>query len=274
MRQFCEILNYLLPVFYLILIYIYYNIFTGRKKKYEQWTKSLLLTLLVIHGLEIFLRQLFLKSMPLSSTYDALSFLAFSILLVYYVIERSFGNRASGFFILIFAFFPVLFSAFNHHWRSESNPLLSTPTFALHASLNIIGYTALSIAAIYAVLFLIQYKNMKERRFNRFYEQLPPVTYLENMSKRAVLIGIILMGIGIILGHLQTQRFFGKFFLLDPKVILTDIFWLFYLIVFLSAQIKKWPSKVMAYLSILGFIGLLIGGAIVFVSGASFHKFY
>jgi len=274
MRLFCGILSYVLPLFYLILVYIYYNIFTGRKKKYEQWTRILLLTLLFIHGLEIILRQMYLKTMPLSSAYDALSFLAFSILLVYYIIERSFANRASGFFILLFAFFPALSSVFNQHWPVESNPLLTAPTFTIHASLNIIGYTAFSIGAIYAVLFLIQYNNMKQRRFNRFYEQLPPVTYLENMSKRAVLIGIILMGVGLFFGHLQTKQMFGSYFLSDPKVIFTDLIWLLYVGFYLKAKLKKWPSRIMAYLNILGFVMLLIGGASVFILVKSFHKFY
>ncbi len=274
MRLFCEILSILLPIFYLGLVYVYYMIFTGKHKKYEQWTKTLLLGLLIIHGAEIVLRQLYLKSMPLSSTYDALSFLAFSVLLVYYLIERSFNNKASGFFIMIFAFFPAFIAAFNHHWQPEHNRLLSTPTFAIHASLNIIGYTALAIGAIYAIMFLIQYKNMKERRFNRWYEQLPPVTYLENMSKRAVLIGIILMGVGILLGHLQTRQMFGHFFVKDPKVIFTDFIWFLYLVIYLGATFRKWSLRTMAYLNIFGFSLLSVGGATVFLLIKSFHKFY
>ncbi len=274
MQIFCEILSYLLPIFYFGLIYVYYQIFTGRNRKFERWTKNLLLILLFIHGSEIVLRQIYLKTMPLSSTYDAISFLAFSILLVYYIIERSFNNKASGFFIMLFAFFPALIAAFNHHWRAEKNPLLATPTFAIHASLNIIGYTALTIGAIYAVMFLIQYKNMKQRRFNRFYEQLPPVTYLENMSKRAVLIGIILMGVGIFLGHVQTKQMFGHFFISDPKVIFTDLIWVLYVAVYVGAKVKRWSSRTMAYFNVLGFSLLSAGGAIVFLMIKSFHKFY
>ncbi len=274
MQTFSEILSYLLPVFYLTVLFIYYRIYFGNDRKYENKTKIILLGLIIIHGIEIIVRQLFLKAMPLSSAFDAFSFMGFSILLVYYIIESTFENRASGFFILLFAFFPVLFSAFQHDWKAESNPLLSDPTFTVHASLNIIGYTALAISAIYALLYLIQYRNIKEKRFNRIFDQLPPLTYLENMSKRAVLIGIILMGIGILLGHMQTQKAFGRFFYADPKVIITDIIWLAYLIAYLSASFKKWSARIMAYLSIIGFVILLTGMVIVLTVGKSFHEFY
>ncbi len=274
MQFVSQFLSYLLPVLYLILLYIYYNIFTGKNRKYESKTQTLLLVLLIIHGVEIILRQLYLKAMPLSSAFDASSFLAFSILLVYYIIERSFENRASGFFIILFAFFPALISAFNHVWEKESNPLLANPTFAIHASLNVIGYTALAISAIYALMYIIQYKNIKQRRFNRIYDQLPPVTYLENMSKRAVLIGIILMGVGIMLGHFQTKQAFGRYFYWDPKVIMTDFIWLMYLGVYVTSHFKKWSARSMAYLSIFGFSILLVSIIIVFSIGKSFHEFY
>ena len=274
MQIFSQILSYLLPVFYLIVLIIYYRIYFGNERKYENKTKIILLSLITIHGVEIVVRQLFLKAMPLSSAFDAFSFLGFAILLVYYIIENTFENRASGFFILLFAFFPVLFSAFQHDWQAESNPLLSDPTFTIHASLNIIGYTALAISAIYAMLYLIQYRNIKEKRFNKIFDQLPPVTYLENMSKIAVLIGIVLMGIGIFLGHMQTQKAFGQFFYSDPKVIITDLIWLAYLIIYLAAHFKKWSARIMAYLSITGFVILLTGMAIVLTVGKSFHEFY
>jgi len=274
MQIFSQILSYLLPFLYLSVLLVYYRIYFKNERKYENRTKLILLGLIIIHGIEIVVRQLFLKAMPLSSAFDALSFLGFSILLVYYIIENTFENRASGFFILLFAFFPVLVSSFQHDWHAESNPLLTNPTFTIHASLNIIGYTALAISAIYALLYLIQYRNIKKKRFNKIFDQLPPLTYLEDMSKRAVLIGIVLMGVGLFLGHLQTQKAFGQFFYADPKVIITDLIWLSYLIVYIAAHLRKWSARIMAYLSISGFIILLAGMAFVLTMGRSFHEFY
>ena len=269
-----QLLSYLLPILYLAVLFVYYRIYFKNERKYEDKTKIILLALLIVHGIEIILRQLFLKAMPLSSAFDALSFLGFSILLVYYIIENAFENRASGFFILLVAFFPVLVSAFQHDWQAEHNPLLSNPTFTIHASLNIIGYTALAISAIYALLYLIQYRNIKKKRFNKIFDQLPPLAYLENMSKRSVLIGIVLMGIGILLGHLQTQKAFGQFFYSDPKVIITDLIWMAYFVVYLAAKFRNWSARIMAYLSIAGFIVLMVGMALVLTLGRSFHEFY
>ena len=82
------------------------------------------------------------------------------------------------------------------------------------------------------------------------------------------------MGIGILLGHLQTQEAFGQFFYSDPKVIITDLIWMAYFVVYLAAKFRNWSARIMAYLSIAGFIVLMVGMALVLTLGRSFHEFY
>lgn len=268
-----RVLILILPFLYLMLLYGYSQIFFGHAPRYEHKTRVLFSLVLLIHAFELLLRQVYLKAMPLSSIFDALSFLAFSILLVYFLIERIYKNQASGFFILIFAFFPILIASFNPAWQQESNPLLANPLLAIHASLNIMGYTALVIGAVYALLYLIQFQNIKQRRFTRIFDQLPPLVYLGKMSKGAVLLGIIIMGLGLTLGHLQTKKIFGQFFLPDIKVILTDTIWLFYVAAYSIAHLKKWSTRLLAYLSVGGFLFLL--AVLIGVGfGKSFHTFY
>ncbi len=274
MKLFSYVLNFLIPLLYLALVYVYYTLFSGKKKRLLKKTTPMLILLILIHLTEIITRHLVLNTMPLSTTHDAFSFLAFAILLVYAIIELSLNNRASGIFILAFAFLISLIASFFPSWESETNELLLKSSFALHASMAIIGYTALSLSAIYALMYIIQNRNMKKLKFGLMFTQLPALNYLETMSIRSVLIGIILLGLGILHGHFQAKELLGEFWPVDIKVIVMDIVWLVYFCSYLLMRLKKWGGLWMAYLSLSGFFILVVGGILTIYITESFHKFY
>ena len=162
-----QVLSYLLPILYMAVLYMYYAIYSGKQKSWTFKTTTVLILLLFIHGTEIVIRNIALDTMPLSTAHDALSFLAFSLLFVYLIIEMGMSERGSGMFIVLFAFLLQLVSLRYLSWEPETNALLTNPSFAIHASISIMGYTALSISAIYSLLYLIQKKNLKKPQLRK-----------------------------------------------------------------------------------------------------------
>jgi len=274
MKLFSQILSYTLPFLYLAVIYFYYLIFLGKDKRLISKTTPMLIILLILHAIEIISRHVAIKAIPLSTTHDAFSFLAFSILFVYMILELSLKNKGSGLFILSFAFIFELFSSFNVSWTLETNPLLQDPSFAIHASISIMGYTALGLSALYALMYILQNRNIKKRNLGKLFNQLPAISYLEKMSMRSVMIGIILLGIGILDGHFQASDVMGSFWLNDIKVIVIDAVWIIYVIGYFISRLMKWRGIYMAYFSIFGFLFLIIGGSLVIYLSESFHVFY
>ena len=273
MKVFSQIVSFSLPILYVLVIYIYYQIFSGKNKTLVKKTTPILLVLMVLHLIEIATRSIALHNMPLSTTHDAYAFVAFSILTVYMISELGLDNRGAGLFILSFALILEILSAINMSWETETSELLLNNTFAIHASLSVTGYTALSLGAIYALMYIIQNNNLKKRNLGNLFNQLPALNYLEKMSIRSVLTGIILLGIGLLLGHYQAMVMIGEFFPKDMKVIVSDAVWLIYLIGYLIVVIKKWRGAKLAYLSLYGFLVLIVGGGIIIYMSESFHKF-
>jgi HemX protein len=274
MKAFSFTVSYLLPIFYLGIVILYYRIFTGKIKTRLSKTTPFLIGLLIFHIIELAIRTYALGTMPLSSIHDAASFLALSILLVYMIIELSLNNRASGLFILSFAFILEVISTFYLTWEKETSELLTNPYFAVHASMSVMGYTALSLSAIYALMYIIQNRNLKKKKMGLLYTQLPALTYLEKMSIRSVVIGIILLGLGIMHGHFQSNRVFGTYFPMDPKVLLSDAIWLFYFFGYILSRIMKWRGRWMANLALSGFFVLLMVSVLVMFLMESFHRFF
>ena len=273
MKAFSQLLSYSLPILYLVVIYIYYQIYSGNSKALSNKTTLILSILAICHLMEILTRNIALNTMPLSTTHDAYTFIAFSILVVYLISELGVEHRGAGLFILSFAMFFELLSTINMSWEKETSELLSNKTFAIHASLSITGYTALSLAAIYALMYIIQNNNLKKRKLGKLFLQLPALTYLEKMSARSAITGILLLGVGILLGHYQALVMIGDFWPKDIKVIITDGIWLLYLVGLLITITNKWRGEKVAYLSLYGFLILIVGGGVVIYLSESFHKF-
>lgn len=274
MQSFSQILSYVLPVFYLLIVYIYYMIFSGKKKNITNKTTPLLVGLLVIHSLEIVSRHIVLKTIPLSTVHDSFGFLAFSILFVYLIIELTVKNRGSGLFILSLALIFELVATVNLSYTPETNELLSNPFFAVHASLSIMGYTAFSLSAIYALMYILQNHNLKKRNLGKMFHQLPAITYLEKMSMRSVTIGIVLLGLGILLGHFQALKVMGDFWPNDIKVIVSDAVCLIYMVGYFIIKKMNWRGERMAYFAIGSYLILIIGGFLTIYLSESFHQFY
>lgn len=271
MKVLSQVISYSLPVLYLVVIYIYYLIFSEKNKSLVNKTTPILLFLVFCHLIEIVTRNIAIGSMPLSTTHDAYAFIAFSVLVVYMISELGLENRGAGLFILPFAMVFELLSAFNMSWEPETNDLLANKTFIIHASMSITGYTALSLAAIYSLMYIIQNNNLKKRKLGRLFSQLPALTYMEKMNRRSIVTGIILMGVGIMLGHYQ-MMISGEYLVKDMKVIITDVVWILYIIMYLLAVKKKWSGEKVAYMSLYGFILIIVGWIVIYLS-PSFHKF-
>jgi ABC-type transport system involved in cytochrome c biogenesis permease subunit len=269
-----QILGYSLPFLYLGVLYIYYLAFTGENKNIARKSTLFLGILVVIHAVEIISRHLALKTIPMSTVHDALCFLAFSIITVYLYIEITVKNRGSGLFIIGLALIFEIASTLKLSWEPETNELLSSPLFAVHASLAIMGYTALALSAVYGAMYLVQNNNLKRRNLGKLFMQLPAVTFLEKMSAKSVVIGIVLLGSGLLFGHLQALQVLGTFWPADPKVIISDLVLLIYIIGYLWVQRMGRKRDLMAYFAIASFLLLILGGLLVMYISESFHEFY
>ncbi len=274
MKTLSQIINYALPALYFFVVIVYYQIFKFQKRDLEKYTVPLLLVLLFFDGFSIVSRIIALNLMPLSTIFDAFSLLSFCVIFVYLIIETTIKNKSTGLFLVSFAFVFKTIAAFHFKWNAKSSAILSDPTFAVHASLTICGYTALTISAIYAVLYMVQEHNMKKKKFDVVSLQLPPLAYLESMSIRSVTIGILVIGIGLGLGHIQAYKMFGKLWLPDPKIIISDLIFIFYFSGYIINKFLKLNSKWMARFSLLGYIILLASAISVVTISNSFHNFY
>ena len=212
-------------------------------------------------------------ALPLVSKSDALSFLAFVILLIYLILELTYKNKATGFLLLFLPFLLQTVSSIFYDWNLVIDPILQDPVFAFHVVMTIGGYTAISISAVYALMYVLLNRNLKNHKMGPVFENLPPLMLLESMSVRSVQIGIFLLGTGILLGHFRANAVIGSFWPADPKVLISDALWISYFIGMGISYLRKWRGLWMAYLSIAGFAVLILSNVALVFFQQSFHQF-
>ena len=137
-------------------------------------------------------------------------------------------------------------------------PVLRSNWLYIHTPLVFFGYAALFIAFAAAIMYLIQEKELKSKHPTRFFHnRLPSLEVCDDLAYRALAIGFPLITLGIISGALWAQSVWGVW-AGDTKVLLSFLTWFVYLLLIHYRLIAGWRGKKAAYLSIVGFIGVLV----------------
>ena len=273
MKAISQILSILLPVIYLVVVFLNAYIFFGRNKNLETKVPLMIIILIIFHTAQIILRGMAIEMLPLVTKFDAISFLAFVIVILILIIELSSENKTTIFFAVLLSFIIQTISSIFYNWHLTPHPLLNNPIYAVHVVLVILGYSAISISALYALLYIMLNHNIKYHRLGLIYKKLPPLRHLERLSIRSLQIGIVTFGLGILVGHFHAGNVLGKYWPIDAKVIYNNIIWFGYFAGFIIAQIYKWRGRWMAYLSILGFGILIFTNIVIIFIDYTFHQF-
>jgi cytochrome c-type biogenesis protein CcsB len=243
-----------------------HSVLTVLRKKQTLFTPAVVATLVgfVCHAISIVLRAYELKTLALAQRYESFSLFAAVAVLAFLLVYRKYKIASLGVFAFP-AIFLMTFIANLAYTSQDSVPeLLRSRWIYIHTPLVILGYVAFFVAFSAAVLYLIQERELKHKRvFNR----LPSLEICDDLAYRSLAVGFPLMTLGILSGALWAQQT-GLYWMRDPKILLAFLTWFIYLMLIHYRLIAGWRGKKAAYLSIAGFVGVLIT---LSFSGATFH---
>jgi len=211
----------------------------------------------VLHVVSIISRAMEVRYLPLTQQYEAFSFFGALATLGFLIAYAKYRIAP----LSIFAFpliFIMTFVANLFYDPSASIPsVLRSNWIYIHTPLVFLGYAALFIAFAAAIMYLIQEHALKSKHAVRFYHWLPSLEICDDLAYRALAIGFPLITLGIITGALWAQAVWGVW-ARDAKVLFSFLTWLVYLLLIFYRLIAGWRGRKAAYLSIVGFIGVLV----------------
>ncbi len=267
------ILNIALPVLYFAVVWAYGKAFFSDISWAKQWKSNLLIAAVISHLLYLVLRTITFDHPPVTTIFEILSVLAFAIAVTYSVIERQSKAKETGYFILNISFFFQLTSTFFIRDLLEVPQILRSLWFGLHITSALIGYAAITISAVYGLLYLMLYHEIKANRFGVIYKKLPNLETLERMNFTAIIMAFAFLTSAIVAGFTWLPQAFVDFSYTDPKLLGTVSLWLLYGIGIIARQKGSLRGRTIMVLSIIAFLVALFSMSVINLFFSGFHRF-
>lgn len=214
-------------------------------------------TLYVASGLLVtwfILFELVRGRLPLANPAEGFGTVAMSITLVYTLMELISRERALGFPLLLAAALLRIVASLSPDRVDAASDLLRQPWFGLHAMSSVLGVTGLTVSAVYAVVFLFLYTNLKQRRFGLAFERMPSLDVLARSSIRAATIGFFALTIAIVAGSFGWARTLEGPAWQDPKIVSVMVAWVVYGIGVALWYLRGWRGIRAIGLTLVAFV--------------------
>jgi cytochrome c-type biogenesis protein CcsB len=195
---------------------------------------------------------------PLSNLYESLIFFAWTIAVVYLVIEKKYENRIIGAFTAPLAFLAMAYASMSPNISDRIQPLLpalKSNWLIAHVMACFIGYAAFAIAFGMSCMYL--FKDRDTQGNSNLLAHFPSTKMLEQLNHQMIMFGFLFLTTGIITGAVWANSAWGRYWGWDPKETWSLITWFIYATLLHARMMRGWGGKRIAYLSIIGFVAVL-----------------
>ena len=195
---------------------------------------------------------------PLSNLYESLVFFAGTIVLIYLVIERKYGNRVIGAFVAPIAFLAMAYASLSPNISDRIQPLipaLKSNWLIAHVIACFIGYGAFAVAFGVSLMYLMKQKSADDT--GSMMSHLPDANVLDELNHQLVMFGFLFLSAGIITGAVWANSAWGRYWGWDPKETWSLITWFVYATLLHARLMRGWRGKRTAILSIGGFAAVM-----------------
>ncbi len=242
---------------YLVASILYLVAMISKRPRAGQIGRWVLVVGIILHASHFAVRHSTAGGTPVTSLHESLSFFAWCLVLLFLLLDLRFRLSVMGAFVAPLAFVVMIFSACSPDVVIELNPVLKSWLFPVHITLAFLGNAAFALSFGAGVMYLIQYRMLKSKRFTRVYQLLPSLDILDKVNYTCLSIGFPLMTLGIISGAFWANTAWGTYWRWDPKETWALITWGLYAAQLHGRLTIGWRGRKAAIFSIIAFIFLL-----------------
>jgi len=265
------VLNQLVSMLYLATTYLYGAHFFKDIQFAKRYKQSLLALTVLNHVVYLGLLTSIEGYKINYSTVNLMTMVGLTLTITYLFIEFTTKNDKTGFFVISFAAGAQLISSIMATQISSAGIKFSGIGIGVHLIAAIFSFSAIAIAGLYSILYLLLFRQIQQNRFELLFQRLPNLEMLEKLTMHAVSFGFLFLSITLFAGIIEQRASGEAINLLEPKLVTLVIIWLLYGTGIFIKPIIGWDIKHMAYLFI--FLFLFITILIVFMTffSPTFH---
>jgi HemX protein len=209
-------------------------------------------------------------TVPVYTGFDVMLLMSWLILLVALVVNAFFRIHLVLFLVNVLAFGFVVFDAFAHSGH-QVYAARQGDVLVLHIICALFSYVAFSFAFVFSLIYLVQERFLREKRWNRLYFLLPSLERLDTYAFRCIVVGFPFLMIAMVLGAIWGKLTLGRFLFMDPKPLVTTILWLMYGIYLILRLRSGWGGAKLIWYNVLCFTGVIVN-FVVIGSFSLFHQ--
>ena len=190
----------------------------------------------------LYIRGMATGGCPLGNPFELFQFVAWSAMVLYFVVGPAFRVSLLGLFTAGYAAGLALLSLLIPEWDAVRGQKIfgNNPWIELHAALAVFSYGVFGILALTSFMHLLQNWSLKNKRLDGLFWFLPSVVQLDQINRRLLLAGVTLLTIALGVG--------ARYWVTAPdsvnvaKLLITVGVWFTYLLVL----VLRWCGRLVS----------------------------
>jgi len=219
--------------------------------------RLLLILAFGMHTITLIVRYFEAGYTPVTNLHESLSFFAWALAGVFMLLDLQVRMQvmtaATATLVTVF----MLFGSLMPMQTQDLNPVLDSFWLPIHVGLSFLGSAVFTVAFVAAILYLIQERMLKSKKFSALHYRLPSLETLDRVNYRCLKFGFPLMTMGIISGAVWAESAWGTYWSWDPKESWALITWFLYAALLHGRLTVGWRGRRAAIFAIIGFCFLL-----------------
>lgn len=261
--------------------------YVGARRPFANVAVALTIVAVASHAFAVVARGIAASRWPLGNMYEFLVGASLVVAVVYLISLMRRDLRFLGIFVLGLVVVMMVAATIGFPTPvGHVQPALQSPWLAIHVSLASLAIGLFVLTFAMNLLQLVQSRREKalahgpSGRFERtvvgwqFMRLVPKAFSLESWAYRLNAVAFVFWTVGpVITGAIWAQQSWGRYWGWDPKEVWTFVIWVVYAGYLHARATRGWTGNRAAWLSIMGFICIIINYGVVNVYFPGLHSY-
>ena len=213
---------------------------------------------LVAHLAHLYQQGVAAGGLPVGDYRDLLSLLCWAAVLVYLITYLWTRIEVLGMVILPLVLVLMFISNLLPTEMVPVSEDLKTVLMEFHIFIAVLGSAALFLTFATSVLYLIQERNLKEKRPLKRGLRLPSLERCDHIGKFSLMWGFPLLTMTIVTGAIWSANFRDRYWLWEGRETFSLLAWTILGVIITARVLRGWRGKKAAYLTIIAFAALIL----------------
>jgi ABC-type transport system involved in cytochrome c biogenesis permease subunit len=204
----------------------------------------------LIHLVSIIEEGLVTGRCPVANFYEILSMCALVIMALFLLVHWRYKVESFSVFLFPLVFVMTMISTMARPVGAWTNPAIRSVWLTTHVVLVLLGYAALLLTAVSAILYLMQERELKRKTPRKSYYKLPPLGTLDELISRFMAAAFVLITLATIAGSTWAFIESGTSWISDPRISISFMTWGICLVMIFLRVTAGWRGRKAAFMAI------------------------